>query len=326
MPASIADHVSHVHTADGLILTVESRGDPAAMPVLFAHGFGQTRHAWTRSAERLAASGFRAVTFDARGHGDSARLTAASYSLEQFLDDLHRVAASLPRPPVLSGASMGGLLGLVLAGETAPSPFRALVLVDITPRWESAGVERMLGFMRAHPQGFADFEEASAAVTAYLPHRTRRKREHELSPLLRRGEDGRLRWHWDPALMETIAVESERHQPRLAEAARGITIPTLLLSGGRSDVVSRATADEFLALLPHARQVEVPQATHMLAGDANDRFTDEIEKFIRSLQVETTDSQAPSLSSPRKRRSGDYKILKTKTLDSRLRGNDACNN
>jgi pimeloyl-ACP methyl ester carboxylesterase len=49
-------------------------------------------------------------------------------------------------------------------------------------------------------------------------------------------------------------------------------------------VVSHRTVDEFLALVPHARHVEVPGATHMLAGDANDAFTAQIAGFIKSLE------------------------------------------
>ncbi|SRR5579883_3546 len=264
-------------------LALEARGAEHAPPLLFVHGFGQTRHAWTHSAEGLAAAGYRTITFDLRGHGDSARAPNGKYELQQFLEDLLRVAQSMREPPVLIGASMGGLLGLALAGETTPPPFRALVLVDITPRWESAGVARMLAFMRAHPNGFADYDEAIAAIAEYLPHRTRQKSAHELEPLLRRGANGHLHWHWDPALLDTIAHEAERHQPRLLAAARNIDVPVLLLSGGRSDVVSRETIDEFQAVLPHARHVEIPQATHMLAGDDNDAFTAAIEEFIRSL-------------------------------------------
>jgi len=270
--------------AQDLPLAIETRGPQDALPLLFVHGFGQTRHAWTRSAQTLAHAGFRTITFDLRGHGDSARVPDGEYELQQFLDDLLRIAQSTREPPVLVGASMGGLLGLALAGETVPPPFRALVLVDITPRWESAGVARMLAFMRAHPHGFADYDEAIATISEYLPHRTRAKRQHELEPLLRRGPDGRLRWHWDPALLDTIAREGERHQPRLRAAARKVDIPVLLLSGGRSDVVSRDTIAEFMQLLPHARHEEIPHATHMLAGDANDAFAAEIEKFVQTLQ------------------------------------------
>jgi pimeloyl-ACP methyl ester carboxylesterase len=285
---------SSSHSKEGALrLAVEAHGPRDGLPLLFVHGFGQTRHAWTRSAETLAAQGFRTVAFDLRGHGDSQRVPDGRYELQQFLDDLLCVSRSLRELPVLIGASMGGLLGLALAGEVMPPPFCALVLVDITPRWESAGVARMLGFMRAHPQGFADYGEAIAAIADYLPHRSRAKRQHELEPLLRRGADGRLRWHWDPALLDTIAHQGERHQPRLLEAARRIDVPVLLLSGGRSDVVSRETIAEFMHLLPHAQHVEIPRATHMLAGDDNDAFTAAIENFIRSLPDGGATRQTP---------------------------------
>jgi pimeloyl-ACP methyl ester carboxylesterase len=282
-----AERSSWITSGDGLRLAVATFGPDAAPPILFAHGFGQSRHAWTRTAQALAARGWRAVTFDARGHGDSGRVADGRYQLEQFVDDLLAVAHTLGTPPVLVGASMGGLLGLVAAGEVRPDPFRALVLVDITPRWEAAGVERMLDFMRAHPRGFASLDEAADAVAAYLPQRRRRKDRYELAQLLRQGDDGRLRWHWDPALLDTVAREGERHQQRLLHAARTLDVPVLLVSGGRSDVVSAATVREFLDVVPQAIQVELPHATHTLAGDDNAAFTAAIEPFFNTLEVDT---------------------------------------
>jgi len=189
------------------------------------------------------------------------------------------------------GASMGGLLGLGVAGEHQPAPFSALVLVDITPRWESAGVDRILQFMRAHPRGFASMDAAIDAVARYMPHRKGRKTGAQLAPLLHDGGDGRLYWHWDPAMLDSIADEGEKYQARLEQAARAIRIPTLLLSGEHSDVVSAHTIDEFMTWVPHARHVEVAGATHMLAGDANDAFTREILRFIEPI-FDTTSAGA----------------------------------
>ena len=282
---SIEPVLYRLQVGDDVSLAIETRGPAGAPAVLFAHGFGQSRHAWVRAAESLAEHGWRTVTFDARGHGNSSRVKDGRYELEQFVDDLLVVARSLEAPPVLVGASMGGLLGLVAAGETRPAPFRALVLVDITPRWEAAGVERMLGFMRANPQGFASLDEAAAEVAGYLPQRRRRKDRYELAQLLRRGGDGRLRWHWDPAMLDTVAREGERHQQRLLNAARNIDVPTLLVSGGRSDIVSRDTVAEFLDAVPHATHVQIPHATHTLAGDDNVSFAAAIEPFLESLSV-----------------------------------------
>jgi pimeloyl-ACP methyl ester carboxylesterase len=270
---------TRLRSTDGVELACETRhpqGDPC---VLFAHGFGQTRHAWSATADALAARGCRCVSFDARGHGESGR-AVDGYHMQQFFDDVRTVAAAQPQKPVLVGASMGGLLGLAVAGESESAPFSALVLVDITPRWETSGVERILGFMRAHPGGFADYADAAEAIAAYLPHRNGRKRAEQLRPLLRRGDDGRLYWHWDPAMLEPIAAEGERYQPRLLEATRRVRVPVLLLSGGRSDVVSSETIDEFLTLVPQAEHIELARATHMVAGDANDAFTHAIADFI----------------------------------------------
>lgn len=273
--------------------------NPTGNPcLLFAHGFGQTGGAWSSAAASLASAGYRCTTYDARGHGESdwtarGADAASGYHMDQFADDMLRLAAAQPQPPILVGASMGGLLGMVLAGEVRPAPFRALVLVDITPRWETAGVERILGFMQAHPDGFADYVEAAEQIASYLPQRRERKSEQQLRPLLREGGDGRLRWHWDPALLAGGLVdESERYQPRLLAAAAKIEIPVLLLSGARSDVVSRTTVDEFLSLVPQAQHVELPQATHMLAGDANDAFTREVIHYVQGLDSPATPRHA----------------------------------
>lgn len=274
---------------DGLALATQHWAGERSPSLVFAHGFGQTRHAWNGAARTLAEQGFDATTFDARGHGESERVPRGEYHMEQFVHDLLAVSAEAVspdgHPPVLVGASMGGLLGLMAAGEAEVGrpPFSALILVDITPRWETAGVERILGFMRAHPDGFASYEEAASAIEAYLPHRRERKSEAQLKPLLRQDEQGRLRWHWDPALLDGLVQESERYQPRLFAAAARVQVPVLLLSGSRSDVVSSQTVDEFLRLVPHARHVSLADATHMVAGDANDAFTREIAKFMQSL-------------------------------------------
>lgn len=277
------DGLYRVASRDGLELAVDVLGAAHARPVLFQHGFGQSRLSWRQSGQRVAQAGYRALCADARGHGLSGRLPAGQrYALEQYLEDTLALCQWAGRPPVLVGASMGGLLGMLAEGELG-GVFSALVLVDITPRWETRGVERILDFMRAHPEGFANVDEAAAAVARYLPHRSREGRPERLAQLLVEGADGRLRWHWDPRLLDEVADGAERYMDRLLAAARGIEVPVLLISGAESDVVSRETIDEFLALVPHARHQRIEKATHMVVGDRNDQFTDTIIDFLAQL-------------------------------------------
>jgi pimeloyl-ACP methyl ester carboxylesterase len=275
---------SRFERPDGVALAIEAIG-ATGTPIVFAHGFGQTRQAWAGTAAALAAGGHRAVTYDARGHGDSDRRAAAPYTWEQMRDDLAAIARSQRPRPVLVGASMGGLVGLAAEGACAPL-FRALVLVDVTPRWEPRGVDRILNFMRAHPDGFDSLDAAAASIAAYLPHRRERKSPDRLRGLLADRGDGRLRWHWDPRLLDELAQGSESYQSQLLDAARRVRIPTLLISGGASDIVSPDTIDEFLALVPHARHVRVADATHMIVGDDHAAFTRHVAEFLDEIEAQ----------------------------------------
>ena len=259
-------------------------------PVLFAHGFGQTRGAWLRTGMALAAEGYAGLSYDARGHGESDRNAAdESYVGEQFTDDLIILAGEQAQPPILVGASMGGLFAM-LAESRWPGLFRAMVLVDITPRWEQAGLQRILAFMTAFPDGFDSLDHAGDVIAAYQPQRRKRKSAEELRELLREGPDQRWRWHWDARLIDDLVRDSARHQDDIANAARTLACPVLLISGGRSDLVSANTVEEFQSLVPHARHVHLPHATHMLAGDDNDTFTHTVLQYLAELPAASATS------------------------------------
>ena len=268
--------------ADGVKLHLDHWGAGEGRRVLFAHGFGQSRHAWEDSASALAARGYCCTTVDARGHGQSDWAGPAPYRLTHFIDDAQRVADHIDCE-VWVGASMGGLIGMLLAARQAAPRWSALVLVDITPRWEAQGVERIMRFMRAHPEGFDSLAQAQHAIAEYLQHRVRRATPERLQKLLVRMPNDRLRWHWDPALLDTVAAEADHWSEMLHAAARALTVPVLLVSGGRSDVVSDRTIDEFLDLVPHATHRRIADATHMVAGDDNERFTTTILDYLDTL-------------------------------------------
>jgi len=259
-------------------------GGPGEVVVLL-HGGGQTRHSWDRTAERLAAAGSTVLTLDARGHGESDWVPDRDYSIDDFVGDLLAFVATLDRAPVLVGASLGGITSLVAAGEH-PGLARGLVLVDVVVSIERAGVNRIRAFLTAHHDGFASLEDVAAAIEAYNPRRRRSRNLDGLRKNVRQRDDGRWYWHWDPAFISNDDEPQRRtDRQRLRHAASAITIPTLIVRGLQSDVVSDAGIADMQRLIPRAQIVEVPQAGHMVAGDDNDVFATRLTEFLASLDA-----------------------------------------
>ena len=260
-------------------IAADSWGEPGAPLVLLQHGGGQTRHAWQRSGEKLAAAGYHAVAVDARGHGDSTWDPDADYSTRAMVHDLVRLTEILgDTHPVLVGASMGGTTSLVAIGE-ADIDAAALVLVDVAPATEASGAARIHDFLYARPNGFASLEEVAAAIADFQRHREPRTDLRGLAKNVRRGSDGRLYWHWDPRI-DFVAADRARRREHLEHCARRLTQPVLLVRGAMSDVLTEQGARAFLEVCPEAELADVPNAAHMIAGDRNDVFISVVVEFL----------------------------------------------
>jgi pimeloyl-ACP methyl ester carboxylesterase len=271
----------------GVSIAADTFGDPSKQTVLFLHGGGQTRHAWGGAANALSKLGFHTICTDHRGHGDSTWSSEGGYTLEVFAQDLLALREHFEEPPIIVGASLGGVSALKAEAISDSPVAKGLVLVDTTPRMSASGVTRILNWMLDGLDGFASLEEAADAIASYLPHRTRRTDLSGLAKNLRLGDDGRYRWHWDPEMIRSWnpdhwsdgeAAQAEI-QERLDGAAK-ISIPVLLIRGRLSDVVSEENAREFLEYVPHAEYIDLKDAAHMVAGDRNDTFTESVADFI----------------------------------------------
>lgn len=265
--------------ADGVKLAADAYGPEGAPVVLLLHGGGQTRHSWGGTAALLAGRGYRALTVDQRGHGESDWDTGRRYKQMDFARDVQALTTRFDAPFAVVGASLGGNSGLLASGALGAT-LSALVLVDIGPKIERTGVERIYEFMRARPDGFASLDEVADMVAAYQPHRTRPKDVSGLAKNLRQGDDGRFRWHWDPAFLEEMFQPQPEIAERLETASKSLRMPVLLVRGKLSDLLSEENARHFLELCPHAEYVDVAGAAHMVAGDQNDRFTDAVVTFL----------------------------------------------
>lgn len=271
----------------GVTLVGDVGGPEDGPTVVLLHGGGQTRHSWSGTWQILVQAGWRAWSFDLRGHGDSDWASDGAYGMDDFSSDVRALTATMPTPPVLVGASLGGLSSLVAVAE-APvqrEVARGLVLVDIAHRLETVGRERIGSFMTAHLDGFASLEEAADVIAAYNPHRPRPTDLTGLAKNLRQ-RDGRWYWHWDPAFVlgkfgsadETRA--SVVHPGRLEAAVEALAVPTLLVRGRSSDLLSEEGVADFMARAPHAEFADVAGAGHMVAGDRNEVFNRAVLDFL----------------------------------------------
>lgn len=282
----------------GVTIAGDSWGDPNGPLVLLQHGGGQTRHAWKGAGETLGAAGYHAVAFDARGHGDSTWAADGTYGMDVMVDDLIAVIEALGgHRPVLVGASMGGGTSLVAIGEDRVDA-TAMVLVDIGPRIEPEGAEKIQAFMGQKPEGFESLEEVAEAIASYQPHRKRTSNLEGLGKNVRLGDDGRYHWHWDPRF-RAGRRDLEARRLRLEACAANLSLPTLLVRGGLSDVLSEEGAQAFLELCPHSEYVNVTGAGHMVAGDRNDVFADSVIDFLtRTVPVKGEPVKAPHETHP----------------------------
>lgn len=253
-------------------------GDAAIGDVVLLHGGGQTRHAWHDTARILAGRGWNAIAYDARGHGESAWNPAGQYGLDALRDDLLRITEHCTTPPVLVGASMGGMTSLVACGEH-PDQFRGLVLVDVALNVDTPEAKRIQAFMTAHTNGFADLYEAADAVHAYNPARPRSPSPDGLKRNLLQRDDGRWYWRWDPKLLGNVGGAESMGQ-KLHAVAGGVSVPTLMVRGKRSEMVSDEILADFLHHIPHAEVADIAGASHMVAGDDNNSFSAAVIRFL----------------------------------------------
>jgi flavin reductase (DIM6/NTAB) family NADH-FMN oxidoreductase RutF/pimeloyl-ACP methyl ester carboxylesterase len=224
----------------GVRLEAEMRGPEDAPPVLIVHGAGQTRRDWDDVACALELAGRRVISFDLRGHGQS-EWPSSGYMLDQFVEDLKSVLASLNARPVIVAATLGGWLAMLALGEEGAHLAAGLVLVDTPPG----------------PDG---------------------ERATQMGESLRRvasmGDDPT----WDTALLDQL--DSSEIQQRLLAAAPRLTLPVLSLQGTRSRLVEGPSAEAMLAAIPGVEIAQVEGAVHSSAGERLETFNAVLLDFL----------------------------------------------
>lgn len=270
-------------TPSGITLEFDLWGKIKRDAILLLHGGGQTRHSWNATAEKITQVDGCAITMDLRGHGDSDWSHEGDYELSDFSEDVAFLIDTLEIQPSLVGASLGGLVGIYLEGRYRPGSISALVLVDIVPNINVLGAEKIKDFMLEHSKtGFTSLSEVSDILSEYNPHREKSSDLEGLKKNLRkRGE--KWFWHWDPLFISSERGKENpdmRNPELLNELCSNISVPMLLVRGKLSDLVTEIQVREFLERFPEASFADVSGAGHMVVGDKNDAFANEVIEFL----------------------------------------------
>ncbi len=256
-------------------------GDPlAAHGVVCVHGLTRQGRDFDVLAQALvtrAGHPLRVICPDVVGRGLSDWLAQPEgYQVPQYAADMVALLAQLhAQAPMQTldwvGTSMGGLIGMVVAGQAEfpiPCPIRRLVLNDVGPAVSWVAIERMKTYV-GQTGRFASLQEAADAMWAisqsFGPH-TPEAWLALSAPMVKRQSDGSLSLHYDPAIGVPIRAMTEEAaqggQALLWQLYDQIQAQTLLLRGQQSDLLTLETAQAMQTRGPRATLVEFAGVGH----------------------------------------------------------------
>ena len=240
-------------------------GDPRNPHVVVCvHGLTRNARDFDALARSLCGQ-FRVVCPDVAGRGDSDWLAdPLHYVLPQYLADMVTLIARLDVARVhWVGTSMGGLIGMLFAGQKS-SPLGRLVLNDAGPVVTRVSLERIATYVGVAPT-LRSLEEAEAMVRAisqpFGPHSDAEWRFLTES-YVRKDADGGYRLHYDPRLGEPFRARLPEKDLEFWQVYDAIRCPTLVIRGAESDLLTRATCEQMATRGPKAARVEIPGVGH----------------------------------------------------------------
>lgn len=273
--------VETITGGSGNRIAIERFGPRDGPVAILLHGGGQKRQSWRRSGERLAAAGWHAIAPDLRGHGDSDPAPDGDYGYDRLIADLAALIAAAGGRAVLVGASVGGKIALAASAMLPPEMIRALVLVDAVPRSLEGGVARVASVLRPPPEGFASPQAAAEMLAASSGTPAAADAGERLQRNMRVDSAGRWHWHWDSWFFDpSHGLGIQPALARLEDAARGLTVPAMLMRGEHSDVTDAAGAVALAACIAHLEIAVIEGAGHMIVGDRNDAFVATLLDFL----------------------------------------------
>lgn len=254
-----------------------------ARTLVLLHGYTGHARSWDHFAAGMT-DRYRVVALDQRGHGETAWAPADRYGTEEMVADLRAFVTALGLQDYhLLGLSMGGIVGFHYAGGSGaatavPAELSRFVIVDIGPELIASGSARIQDGTRARDV-FDTKDEAVAQQRAANARAPDAHLRHRMENNLMRLEDGRWTWRYDRALRDPRNLRLRDPVAGWAAIA-GIRVPTLLIRGAESDLLSAEIAQRMVTTLKDGHFAEVAGSGHSVPLDAPEGFAHAARSFL----------------------------------------------
>lgn len=270
---------SRTVTANGINLHYLDWGTEGQPPLVLLHGLRGHANVWADVAESLCAD-YHVYALDQRGRGDTDHAPGGDYSTEAFVADLLGFVDAIGLDKfVLFGHSMGGRNSMAFAGAH-PERLERLCIVDIGPRIEATGGNRITEELRAIPPHFDTFEDALAHVQTGNRFASESVMRRRLTGQTQQLPDGKLGWKFDPAIREQRINGTAAPAADLWPALENITCPTLIVRGTETDLLTQETADRMVDTLAQGSMVNIERAGHMVFEDNPSDFIAAVKSWL----------------------------------------------
>ena len=267
---------SRYATVNGTNLHYVEWGSPSATPIVLLHGLRAYAH-WYDDFAEAAPNRYRVIAQDLRGRGASEWAKDADYSTDAYVRDLEGLTDHLGLSRfILGGHSLGGV---IVANYATRHPDRvaALLILDMSPDVNPAGIERIRRELGETPEEFASWDQARAFLRRLHPRASDEHRATRLQWMLEEKPDGKIVWRFDGEIRKPRALDPPE---RTWAAFKGIRCPTLIVRGALSDIVALESAEKVVQTIAGSRRVEIPEAAHMVAEDNPKAFNAAVLEFL----------------------------------------------
>ncbi len=252
---------------DNLAIYYREYGDAASTrtPLLCLAGLTRNSKDFHALALRYAPRR-RVLAMDYRGRGRSAYDPDwRNYRAQVYIRDIvHLLAATNAHPVIVIGTSLGGLLAMGLA-VAQPTALAAVVLNDVGPEIDPAGIARIKGYLGQH-SGLADWEAATARLREIygpaLPGLTDARWAELARAHFREGAGGAPELDYDPEISRPFSQAGAADLEAWPLFGALERVPTMVIRGALSDILSEATLARMIETKPDLVSIGVPDRGH----------------------------------------------------------------